>query len=90
MIMFREKQMNKITYFIKRETDIPWDRSEGALLLEGSALDIVTGHKNSGLASVADFIVENNVIVKSDPRTHNKFKELYESQYGPVDELLLG
>ena len=81
-----------MTYFIKRELDEPWDNTKGTLLFEGDALDMVVSNRNTGLDSVAEFVIDdNNVIVKSDPRTHEKFKRIYEAQFSvQLNELLLG
>ncbi len=93
-----------MTYFVKRDTvqEIPFDRSEGILLYEGTGTssapavyDIITSPKNTGLESIADFIIETNgsehVLVKSIPGQKDTFTRLYEQQTGEtLQELLLG
>jgi len=78
-------------YFIAREDNQPWDQSKGTLLMENTAFDMVESNKNSALESVSDFVIDGDVIVKSNPRTHELFTGLYESQTGTkLKELLLG
>ena len=80
-----------MTYFIARDNDQPWDKAIGTLLMENTAFDMIEGNKNSSLESVSDLVIDGDVIVKSNPRTHELFKSLYESQTGKrLKELLLG
>ncbi len=80
-------------YIIKRELDsgIPFDASLYNIVLGNDIYDIVQTHKNSGLESISDFIIDNDVLVKSDPRVEFKMKPKIESTLGiKLQEVLFG
>ena len=78
-------------YIIKRENDlnIITEGTQNSFQLNESTFDIVPSQKNSGLERISDFVVENNVVVKADPRTKSQFTESFESATGiQLQELL--
>ena len=83
-----------MTYCIKRETLIPWDCSSNHFVLHGDVYDIVEAQRDSGLEKVADYILDNNVVVKTPfNESQNDFVDFvdaYESVNGKIQELLLG
>lgn len=81
-------------YCIKRETDIsdmPFDNSYIAINIGKLVFDIVKGPKNTGLESISTFIIDNNVIIKSDQRIETEFKNKFERATNiKLQEILLG
>ncbi len=78
-------------YIIKRETSIPFDSSYISIVLGDDIYDIVKSSKNSGLDSISDFIIDNDVIVKSNPRLEKQMKPKIESTLDiKLKEILLG
>jgi DNA helicase HerA-like ATPase len=80
-------------YVIKREFDIPFDNSLGAVELDNNIYDIVPGYRNVGLSNIADMVID------LDSRCFDKVypgKELYYAdklgkQLGiEIDQLILG
>jgi hypothetical protein len=80
-------------YVIKREFDIPFDRSLGIVVIDSTVYDIVHGNRNIGLDRISDMVVD------LDSRCFEKVypgKELYYAdklgkQLGiQIDQLLFG
>ncbi|MCD6435922.1 MAG: hypothetical protein J7L15_05990 [Clostridiales bacterium] len=83
--------MRNMYYIIKRETSIPFDTSHVQIVLGDFIYDVVKGPKNTGLDSISDFIVDGDVLVKSDPRLEKQMKPKIESALDiKLQELLLG
>jgi len=82
---------NSMYYIIKRETSIPFDSSYINIVLGNDIYDIVKGLKNTGLESISDFIIDNDVLVKSNPAIERQMKPKIESALDiKLREILLG
>ena len=81
-----------MTYIIKRETLIPWDQSSGHFTMDGDVYDIVETHKDSGLAGVSDYIIDQNTIIKCPMNESvSKFRTIYKNHTGTdLMDLILG
>jgi len=84
-----------MTYCIKRETLIPWDKSTAHFTVQGDIYDVVESHKNTGLESVAEYIIDQGILVKQPINEHDnqliQFIDAYEATTNTkIQELLLG
>ncbi len=79
-------------YFIKRETDLPFDNSIAECQIGSTVYDIIVQPKNSGLDSISDHIVNDTFMTfeKTNPREQSIIKEYIENKWGKMNELLLG
>jgi len=61
-------------YIIKREMDIPFDNSRGAVVIDNDVFDVIPGQKNTPLTNISDFVIniDNSCFEKVQPG-----KELY-------------
>ena len=73
---------------------IPWDKSTNHIEVGGNIYDIVESHKNTGLDSVAEYIMDNSVVVKqpiNESAQFQTFVQEVENKTGVrVQELLFG
>ena len=77
-------------YIIKKETNENLLDNSFEIKLSNNNYEVIKSFKNSGLELISDFIVEGDVLVKSDIRLEKEFREVYEKEYGPLKEILLG
>lgn len=78
-------------YVIEQEPELlEFDNTVAVFTINDKIYDVVSSQKNSALERISDFVIENNVFTKSDPRLEKQMKESLKSVGFNVKELLLG
>ncbi len=82
-------------YAIERwseQGEMAFDNAFSNIAIQGKIYDLVKAPKDSGLERISEFILDdNNVFIKSNPRTLTEASQGFESATGiKPQELLLG
>jgi len=66
-----------IWYAIERTGVEPFPKSYQCITIGKLKFDLVHSSKSSALEGISDFIVENQILIKSDPRIEEEFKKKF-------------
>jgi len=80
-----------IWYAIERTGTEPFPKSYQSVTIGVLVFDLIHSSKSTALENMSEFIVDNQILVKSDPRIEEEFKKKFTSATKvEIRTLLLG